>query len=62
MNGILGSNFTLFPIPLKAGDGVTYDGTKFLVEEDCTGKIWEAYIAGDSISYSHAMGLETVTV
>ncbi|CAI7567245.1 unnamed protein product [Penicillium glandicola] len=62
MHGILGSNFTLFPTPLKAGASVTYNGTDFLVQDDCTGQIREAYIAADSISYFHAMGLESVTV
>lgn len=48
--------------PLKAGAAVTYNGTDFLVQDECTGQIREAYIAGDSISYFHAMGLDAVTV
>ncbi|KAJ5692001.1 hypothetical protein N7462_001424 [Penicillium macrosclerotiorum] len=62
MNGILGANFTLFPTPLKAGAAVTYNGTDFLVLDDCTGQIREAYIAQDLISYFHAMGLTEITV
>ncbi|CRL18414.1 unnamed protein product [Penicillium camemberti] len=62
MHGVLGSNFTLFPTPLKEDAAVTYNGTDFLVQDDCTGQIREAYIAGDSISYFHAMGLDGVTV
>ncbi|KAJ5963850.1 uncharacterized protein N7479_003726 [Penicillium vulpinum] len=62
MHGVLGSNFKLFPTPLEAGTPVTYNGTEFLVQDDCTGHIREAYIAADSISYIHAMDLEAVTV
>ena len=48
--------------PLKEGAAVTYNGTDFLVQDDCTGQIKEVNIAGDSISYFHAMGLDAVTV
>ncbi|KAJ5118912.1 hypothetical protein N7448_010619 [Penicillium atrosanguineum] len=62
MHGVMGSNFTSFSTPLKAGDHVTYNGTDFLVQDHCTGLIREAYIASDNISFLHAMGLTAITV
>ncbi|KAJ6001191.1 hypothetical protein N7481_001600 [Penicillium waksmanii] len=62
MHGILGADFKTFPTPLKAGDPVTYNGTDFLVQDDCTGHIREVYIASDSISYFHTMNLTEITV
>ncbi|KAJ5927866.1 hypothetical protein N7466_006822 [Penicillium verhagenii] len=62
MEGVLGSNFTLFPTPLAAGSSVTYNGTDFLVLDECTGLIREDYIAQDLITYFHAMGLSEIAV
>ncbi|KAJ5114164.1 hypothetical protein N7456_002698 [Penicillium angulare] len=62
MDGVLGKNFTLFPTPLKPGSHVTYNGTDFLVLDECTGQVREDYIAQDLISYFHAMGLDAITV
>ncbi|KAJ5890134.1 hypothetical protein N7504_010944 [Penicillium tannophilum] len=62
MEGILGSNFTRFPTPLDAGSSVTYNGTDFLVLDECTGLIREDYIAQDLISCFHVMGLTEITV
>ncbi|KAJ5626446.1 hypothetical protein N7528_003873 [Penicillium herquei] len=62
MEGVLGSNFTLFETPLSAGSNVTYNGTDFLVLDECTGLIKTDYIAQDLITYFHAMGLDYISV
>ncbi|CAI7579153.1 hypothetical protein N7533_006577 [Penicillium manginii] len=62
MHGVIGSNFTLFPTPLKAGAAVTYDGTDFLVLDTCTGLVREVYITQNLLQYFHAMGLTAITV
>ncbi|KAK1763058.1 hypothetical protein QBC33DRAFT_623268 [Phialemonium atrogriseum] len=44
------------------GEPVTYNGTDFLILNECTGLADEADIAGDSLTLFHNLGLTSVTV
>ncbi|KAH6995169.1 hypothetical protein EDB80DRAFT_877044 [Ilyonectria destructans] len=61
MNGITSANMTL-PTTLDPGSPVTYNGTDFLILDDCTGLVKEVHMAQDFITFFHALGLEAVTV
>ncbi|KAH7141515.1 hypothetical protein B0J13DRAFT_623876 [Dactylonectria estremocensis] len=61
MNGITSANMTL-PTTLETGSAVTYNGTDFIILDDCTGLIKEVHMAQDFITFFHELGLTSVTV
>ncbi|KAH8703604.1 hypothetical protein BGW36DRAFT_423159 [Talaromyces proteolyticus] len=62
LEAVVGANFTIVPTTLKQGTPVTYNGTDFLILDQCTGLIKEINIAQDLISFFHNLGLTGVTV
>jgi hypothetical protein len=47
---------------LGPGAYVTYNGTDFVVLDDCTGQIKEINMAQDFIAYFHELGIKGVMV
>ncbi|VUC30696.1 unnamed protein product [Clonostachys rosea] len=61
MNGLVGENMAI-PTTLDPGAYVTYNGTDFVVLDDCTGQIKEINMAQDFIAFFHELGIKGVMV
>ncbi|KAH8647805.1 hypothetical protein BX600DRAFT_503171 [Xylariales sp. PMI_506] len=61
LDGVIG-NFTKFPITLKSGDSLTYNGTDSLIINQETGLVDQIDSTQDLITFFHELGLTSITV
>ncbi|KIN05424.1 hypothetical protein OIDMADRAFT_25981 [Oidiodendron maius Zn] len=61
LDSVIG-NYTRFPISLKPGDSLTYNGTDVLTLNPCTGLVNQVDSAQDLLTLFHNLGFTTIPV